>query len=280
VLEDVVGLLRCPHCAAELARRESAVGCANGHSFDVARQGYASLLHGDAQTGTADTREMIEAREAFHHAGHYEAAADLLATECAGAVAAVPGGAIVDVGAGTAYYLARVLNRLPRRVGLALDLSKHALRRAAKVHPRIGAVACDAWRALPVRTGVAAVVMSVFSPRNAAEMRRVLGPGGALLLLTPTPRHLAELIPALGLLGVDERKEERLEEQLGPYFELIRRGEHEWVMALGRADVEHLVGMGPSARHTDPARLREGVGRLPEPVTVTASVAVSVFRGL
>jgi len=189
-----------------------------------------------------------------------------------------PGGAIVDLGAGTGYYLARTLDLLPDRVGLALDVSRHALRRAAKAHPRIGAVACDAWRALPVRTGVAATVLSVFSPRNGAEMRRILRPEGSLLLLMPTPRHLAELTAALGLLSVDERKEERVEDQLGPFFELRRRSEHEWVMALGHADVEHLVGMGPSARHTDPARTRELVGLLPDPVMVTASVALSVFR--
>ena len=254
MLGDLVGLLRCPHCAAELAHGGSTVGCPNGHSFDVARQGYASLLTGDARTGTADTREMVGAREAFLGAGHYEPAADSLAAECARVVAGRPGGAIVDVGAGTGYYLARTLDLLPDRVGLALDVSKHALRRAAGAHPRIGAVACDAWRALPVRTGVAAAVLSVFSPRNGAEMRRILRPDGILLLITPTPRHLAELTAALGLLSVDERKEERLEDQLGPFFELTRRSEHEWVMALGHADVEHLVGMGPSARHTDPER--------------------------
>jgi len=140
-------------------------------------------------------------------------------------------------------------------------------------------VACDAWQGLPVRTGVAAAVMSVFSPRNGAEMRRILRSGGALLVLTPTPRHLAELTAPLGLLSVDEHKRERLAEQLDPYFELDRRREHEWVMALGHADTERLVGMGPSSRHTDPATTREQVAGLSDPLAVTASVAVSVFRG-
>jgi len=84
----MVRLLGCPHCTAELAQVGSTLGCPNGHSFDVARQGYASLLHGDAQTGTADCREMVEAREAFLAAGHYEVAAGALAAECASAPAA------------------------------------------------------------------------------------------------------------------------------------------------------------------------------------------------
>src|SRR5688572_30940209 len=44
----------------------------------------------------------------------------------------LPPGCILDLGAGTGWYLARVLDRLPGRIGLALDLSKHALRRAAR----------------------------------------------------------------------------------------------------------------------------------------------------
>jgi 23S rRNA (guanine745-N1)-methyltransferase len=66
-------------------------------------------------------------------------------------------GCVVDVGAGTGYYLAVVLERLTDRVGLALDVSKYALRRAARAHRRVGAVACDVWHGLPVATDSAAV---------------------------------------------------------------------------------------------------------------------------
>src|SRR5688572_20694208 len=123
----------------------------------------------------------------------------------------LPPGCILDLGAGTGWYLARVLERLPGRQGLALDLSKHALRRAARAHPRIGAVACDAWAPLPLRDGVAALVLSVFAPRDGAEIARVLRPGGALVVVTPTDRHLEPLVSKLGLLTVDERKEERID---------------------------------------------------------------------
>ena len=138
---------------------------------------------------------------------------------------------------------------MPGRVGLALDLSKHALRRAARAHPRIGAAACDVWRGLPVRSSVAALVLCVFAPRDGAEIARVLRPGGALLLVTPTGRHLAELVSALGLLSVDERKEERIAAKLDAHLRLERRVERDWALALSRADVANVVAMGPSARH-------------------------------
>jgi 23S rRNA (guanine745-N1)-methyltransferase len=294
VLDDALHLLACPHCGGGLARAGGSVACPNGHSFDVARSGYLSLLPGDAKLGSADTAAMVAAREAFLGSGHFERLAEALAAEAeralgdpaergaeaaaerrpapaAGRSAPAPG-CVLDLGAGTGWYLARVLDRLPGHAGLALDLSKHALRRAARAHERIAAVACDAWRPLPVRDGVAALVLSVFAPRNGPEIARVLRPGGALLVVTPTERHLAELVERLGLLTVDERKDERLAATLDAHLELERRTEHQWTLDLASDDVVNLVAMGPSARHRTPTETS------PPATAVTASVTISTYR--
>jgi 23S rRNA (guanine745-N1)-methyltransferase len=278
VLRDVLDLLRCPHCGQALALADGAVACARGHSFDVARQGYVSLLRGDARLGSADTAQMVAAREAFLAAGHFEPLAEALAGEAERALAGGAPGCVLDVGAGTGWYLARVLDRLPGRQGLALDLSKHALRRAARAHPRVGAVACDAWRPLPVRDGVAPLVLSVFAPRDGAEIARVLRPRGTLVVVTPTRAHLGRLVSAFCLLTVDARKEERLEAKLEPHLELERRAGLEWPLALGPADVANAVAMGPSARHVAQEVLEAKIAELPQPFEVTASVTISVYR--
>jgi 23S rRNA (guanine745-N1)-methyltransferase len=278
MLDDALDLLACPHCAGALSRSGGSVTCANGHAFDVARSGYLSLLPGDAKTGSADTAEMVAAREAFLGAGHFEPLAEALAEEAVRALGdraerpGLPPGCMIDLGAGTGWYLARALDRLPGRIGLALDLSKHALRRAVRAHPRIAAVACDAWRPLPVRDSVADLVLSVFAPRNGPEIARVLRPGGALLVTTPTERHLVELIERLGLLTVDERKRERLATALDAHFELERRRDREWPLELTPGDVANAVAMGPSARHA--TRAETGTAATP----VTASVTISTYR--
>jgi 23S rRNA (guanine745-N1)-methyltransferase len=281
VLDDALDLLSCPHCAGALSRSVGSVTCANGHAFDVARSGYLSLLPGDAKLGSADTAEMVAARESFLGAGHFEPLAEAVAEEAeralGGQAERPPTGCVLDLGAGTGWYLARVLDRLPGRVGLALDLSKHALRRAARAHPRIAAVACDAWRPLPVRDDAAALVLSVFAPRNGPEIARVLRPSGALLVVTPTGRHLAELVEPLGLLTVDERKDERLAAALGAHLDLERRVEREWTLDLAAADVANAVAMGPSARHVTPAR-HMTPGEAASRTAVTASVAISTYR--
>src|SRR4051812_30563040 len=169
-LEAVSRWLRCSNCGSPLP-------CVNGHRFDVARQGYLSLLSGKAVRG--DTAAMVAAREAFLSAGHFAPIRDALPRV---------DGLVVELGAGTAYYLAATLAEHGH--GIALDSSKPALKRAARAHPRIAAVACDVWAGIPVLPEVVDLVLDVFAPRNGLEIARVLKPGGTLVVVTPTEAHL------------------------------------------------------------------------------------------
>jgi 23S rRNA (guanine745-N1)-methyltransferase len=275
VLADVIDMLRCPHCGGELMLDDGTARCVEGHSFDVARQGYLNLLPGDARTGTADTAAMVRARADFLAGGHYTPIAEAVADA---AVAASPAGNTIDLGAGTGYYLAAVLERLPSARGLALDVSKHALRVATRAHPRIGAVGCDAWAGLPVRDAAATLFINVFAPRDPAELARVLAPGGSLVVVTPNRAHLSELVSAVGMLTVQERKRERLEGKLGTLFEAAGETAVERTLVLDHADVAALVAMGPSARHLNEQQVAERVAALPEPLAVTLAVTVATYR--
>jgi 23S rRNA (guanine745-N1)-methyltransferase len=279
VLEDVVPFLVCPYCGAGTTKANGALRCRSGHSFDIARQGYVSLLPAGWRGDAGDTVAMVQARERFLGAGHFAPLATRLAELAEQHLPDGPG-CVVDVGAGTAHYLAAVLERLPDRVGLALDVSKHALRRAARAHDRIGAVACDVWHGLPVADDAAVVALNVFAPRNATELARILHDAGRLLVVTPTRRHLVELVSALDLVVVDEHKAQRLAAQLDPYFEPLDRHEVIATMSLPRDDVAAVVAMGPSAWHVDTDELRERVRQLPEPMSVTLSITVGVYRPL
>ncbi|MFN2612135.1 MAG: putative RNA methyltransferase [Solirubrobacterales bacterium] len=275
MLDDVTKALRCPLCRAGLARDGGVLRCEAGHAFDLARQGYVTLLA--AQTPHAgDTAEMVAAREEFLAAGHYAPIAAAVAELCA--AAELPAGRLLELGAGTGYYLAAALEALPGRSGIAIELSRPAAQRAARAHPRIGAVRCDIWGGLPVRDASVAAALSVFAPRNAAELERVVTPGGVLAVATPASDHLAELAGPLELIGIEADKERRLEGKLISAFELTERRPLRLSLELSRSDAAALVAMGPSAHHLDPDVLASRIAAMPEPVAATASFELSLYR--
>lgn len=268
VLSDVIDDLVCPSCGRAVELAATAVRCPEGHSFDVARQGYVSMLSG-RRPPSGDTPEMVAARERFLAGGHFAPLRDAVVEA---AVAVDAPGCVVDAGAGTGHYLTAVLDALPDGRGIALDSSATALRRAARCHPRAGAVACDVWAGLPVRSGAAGVLLNVFAPRNGTDMRRVLAPGGAIVVAAPTGRHLHELVESLGLLRVDESKEQRVSDALEPSFVEAESTLVEHTMTLRPAEVADVVAMGPSAHHVAAAP-----EDLPVETVVTCSVRVSTF---
>ncbi|MFE3519311.1 methyltransferase domain-containing protein [Streptomyces sp. NPDC059166] len=273
-LDLSLDLLRCPTCRARrLHADHAALRCPVGHTFDIARHGYAGLLTGTRAT-SGDDAAMVRARERFLSTGAYAPIREVGARLAADAVS--ERATVVDVGCGTGYYLAGVLDHLSGARGLGLDTSVRALRLAARAHDRAAAVAWDVFRPFPLADGTADVVLDVFAPRNPAEFRRVLRPTGRLIVVRPTGRHLAELrdhVPAM--VAVDPAKEQRLHRALAPFFEAVVTEQVEYSATLSRPDVLDLVAMTPSARHVSSADLNDGAA-LPDRVGV--SVLATAYR--
>ncbi|WP_404816161.1 methyltransferase domain-containing protein [Streptomyces thermolineatus] len=266
-LDLSLDLLRCPACRTlRLHPGHGALRCPVGHTFDIARHGYAGLLAGTRAT-SGDDAAMVRARDRFLSTGAYAPIREVGARLAA---AAVPEQAtVVDAGCGTGYYLAGVLDQLPDARGLGLDTSVRALRSAARAHDRAAAVAWDVFRPFPLADGVADVVLNVFAPRNPAEFHRVLRPTGRLIVVRPTGRHLAELrgrLPAM--VTIDPAKEQRLHRALNPFFEDAVTEQVEYSATLTRPDALDLVAMTPSARHVNRPDLNDD-SLLPDQVTVS-----------
>jgi 23S rRNA (guanine745-N1)-methyltransferase len=280
VRDDLLPVLACPVCAEPLARTAPGqAGCADGHRYDEAKQGHLTLLPAKRRALTADTPAMVEARIRFLGRGHYAPVERALAAVMASVTAP---GVVLDVGSGPGTYLAHVLDATAPdgdtgpagadgpdgRLGVALDLSAVAIRRAARVHARAGAVVGDVTERLPVVDDGAAVVLDVFAPRNQREYARVLHPDGVLAVVTPRVGHLGELAEAT--ISVDPEKERRLHDSLTPAFVLRSSEDLTWTMDLSAEDVHDVVHMGPSHHHV-------AADRVFAPTTVTAAVTVSTW---
>jgi 23S rRNA (guanine745-N1)-methyltransferase len=258
-------LLRCPLCKTGFIAAAGALVCRNGHSFDLARGGYVNLLRPGRRRPAAagDSPVQLGHRAAFLDAGHLDAVAATIVEHIvtADAERAPSTWRILDAGSGTGHHLARVTNALTSPlIGLGLDISKDAARRAARRWPALAFAATDLWGVWPVHDGVADLVLSIFAPKNFPEAARVLCPGGWLAVAYPGRDHLVEVRRRFGLLRQygdnANRYPDLMAHFIGPSIttRLYNR------VLLDDAMLRSVVLMGPNAHHVDPPVLNAGSG--------------------
>lgn len=170
--------------------------CSERHSFDRAAAGYLNLLPPSGKKIHGDNKEMIDSRRALLDSGLYaplrEKLTDLLA-------ARMPDGAIIwDSGCGEGYYTAEVA-----RIGAnahwtvyGSDLSKDALRNAAKRSPLLRLVAASSY-ALPAPANSCDAILCLFAPQATDEFHRLLKEDGLMIQAVPGERHLYGLKEAI-----------------------------------------------------------------------------------
>lgn len=263
--------LACPLCRGALLPADKSYRCATGHSFDLAREGYLSLLHGRLKgEGRGDSRAMILARDRVHRAGVFD---PLVA-----ALAALPLGqplrSFVDLGCGEGFFLAHMARAHGINAPYGLDLSVDAVKLAAKANRQSLILRADLLQPLPFADASLDLVQSIFAPRPLAEIKRVLRPGGYALFVYPEPDHWQELRAFLPLAKIGEEKLPA-EELAGfaPVTSVVVVAKH----GLAHAQLVDLVEMSPSI-HRLTREETPWQTLLPATLTATLSVHVALFR--
>lgn len=191
--------LACPLDGLTLERSERQLRCANGHSFDLARQGYVNLLpvQNKKSREPGDSAEMVEARRRFLDAGFYAPISQALN---ALALQHLPAGAvcIVDAGCGEGYYLDRLGGALAQHdeveqaALIGLDIAKPAVIAAARRNRDITwLVASNSNPALlPASVDL---ILCMFGFPVYPAFAQMLKAGGKVLLVDAGPDHLLQL---------------------------------------------------------------------------------------
>jgi 23S rRNA (guanine745-N1)-methyltransferase len=236
----------CPHCSELLQKTEREYFCVNNHHFDVAKEGYVNLLppNEKASKDPGDSAEMITARTQFLEKGFYHPLADAVATL---AIKHFPkNGVIADIGCGQGYYTQYLYRKMlssglhPSCVGI--DISKHALRAAAKQEKDIQYAVASVIK-LPLLPQSIDIITNIFAPRHFPEFSRVLKPGGAILIVSPGPNHLQGLKSALFLSEAPHEEATFIPEK---GIEMIEEKSVESSMTLESSDdILHLCMMTP-----------------------------------
>ena len=179
-------------CGRPLTRACRHLICDAGHSFDVARSGYVSLLQPQDRRSAepGDAKEAVAARARLLDAGVGRAAIDAIVTRMP-AIAASPLVA-ADLGCGSGELLGSMA--AGRDVcGVGIDLSAAAAGMAARRFPALTWIVANADRGLPLLDASVHVITSLNGRRHVDECARVLTPDGTLIVAVPAPDDLMEL---------------------------------------------------------------------------------------
>jgi 23S rRNA (guanine745-N1)-methyltransferase len=283
----VAPCLVCPLCRGRLARAGAALRCAAGHAFDVAREGYVNLLVTSRRLPrlVGDSKEMLLARRRFLEREHYRPLSDAIsaiaarhldeAARCSDSHGAPPvppapaaSGAlcVVDLGCGDGYYLGRLsghagIHRGARVFYVGLDVARDAARLAARRYRDVDFAVADVRAGLPCADASVHLLLNVFAPRNPPEFGRIAAPEGLLLVVIPTPDHLAQVRAAVPLLRIHEDKQRHVLESFDRLFDCTGRTTIAYEVDLTADELVDLVQMSPSARHLSAADI-EAIQRL------------------
>lgn len=232
----------CPVCSQLLKEDKASFKCSSGHCFDKSASGYVNLLIKGGKKGHGDNKMMINARHNFLNKGYYE---DLKSSFCTEVKKyADKGVSLLDSGCGDGYYTAGMYDAVSESKSgevYAIDVSKEALKIAAKSCPNVSFAVASAYK-LPFEDECFDIVTSLFAPLSLNEFYRVLKRGGIFITAIPLENHLYQLKQAVYDIPYKNKPENT--EIKG--FELLNSQEvHKEIQLESNEDIKNLFTMTP-----------------------------------
>lgn len=264
--------LICPLCQQALQKQERAWVCPQGHSFDIARQGYVNLLPVQQKhsKNPGDTKEQVASRRAFLEGGFYAPIRQAL-VDAARELGAE--GPILDAGCGEGYYSSHLSQALNAPL-LGLDISKEAVRYAAGRY-KDALWVCGTAAHLPVADGSCGLVTSLFALTLPEEFHRVLREKGLYFQVLAAQDHLLGLkniiYPQLNL-----REKDTVPEL--PGFALVKSVPIRFSFTVEGAQVQNLLSMTPHVYRISKAGA-EALAATPV-LTDTASCVLNIYQAI
>ena len=189
--------LICPLCRQGFTLTEKSARCPQGHTFDLARQGYLNLHVSPVKTQY--TKDLYLARRHLFQNGVFNPLVASLSTLLL-QHRDTPSAFLLDAGCGDGSLLAAVIQTFSEQghtsAGLGIDLCKDAVKIASRSHPALTWCVADLARP-PIADSTQDIILNILAPANYAEFKRLLKPNGILAKVLPGPSHFQEIRRAL-----------------------------------------------------------------------------------
>lgn len=189
------GLLTCPKCHEILTEDGRNWRCADGHSYDTAKQGYVNLLLVDQKKSKhpGDDMDMVRARADFLDGGDYLPISDALNTLLAEQLGETKDQKMLDIGCGDGWYTVRMaagVSALGQITGL--DISRDAVRYATRRDKSIRWIVASGARP-PLQAKSQNAIVTLFTPLMPQGLEHALTDDGVVITASTGANHLSQL---------------------------------------------------------------------------------------
>ncbi|WP_094751502.1 23S rRNA (guanine(745)-N(1))-methyltransferase [Psychromonas sp. CD1] len=246
----------CPLCHTSFLTKNNTKICQNNHHFDIAKEGYLNLLPVQAKSSKnpGDNKKMMQARRAFLNSEGYRPMADKLCELVTKKLLGKSAPHILDLGCGEGYYTNLLANSLsPEAHVSALDISKVAIRYAAKRYKTISFCVASAY-AVPLVDSSLDAIIRIYAPSLESELQRLIKPGAYLFTVTPAPRHLFQLREK-----IYTHVNEHISSHNAPLgFHKVDSVNVNYILSIDNAQILHdLIQMTPFAWKFNPQKMQD-----------------------
>lgn len=187
----------CPICHQPLIENNFHLSCVSHHNFDIAKQGYINLApqHQEAyySKNLFQARHQVMGEIDFYHGLHERLVNWLFAFS----VADTQQQRVLDLGTGEGTHLAKFAQSWATKFSnelqaIGLDLAKDGITEAAKHYTDALWLVADLSK-LPFADQSVDGALTILSPSNYEELKRVLKPGAWFVKVIPGQNYLREL---------------------------------------------------------------------------------------
>ena len=245
----------CPLCQSPFTQIHNTQVCENNHHFDIAKEGYLNLLpvQSKSSKNPGDNQEMMMARRPFLNTAGYLPLAEKVAAISQQYLAERAATTILDLGCGEGYYTDIIKKTLPDSNVCGIDISKVAIRYAAKRYKEIDFCVASAYQ-VPLADDSLDLMIRIYAPSKAQELLRLIKQKCYLITVTPAPRHLYQLREVI-YEQVNDHKEEN-EAVVG--FSKIEQINVSYALEITHSQqLKDLINMTPFAWKFTPEKYNE-----------------------
>jgi 23S rRNA (guanine745-N1)-methyltransferase len=280
--------LACPIDGKKLEQIDRQYVCNNGHTFDIARQGYVNLLPVQHKRSKqpGDSKAMVLARTHFLNTGIYDNIASKLIETVSGLIIDDKSlddkdCCILDAGCGEGYYFDALFSSLSEDEGsntlsfIGLDISKDAIVQASKRNRQISWVV-GTNRQPPLEDESVDIILCMFGFISVEGFIKVLKPGGKIILVDPDVEHLRELREIIYPEVKKAKQTDSVQMELTGFAPLKTEKFQFKTNVSSNEQINHLLVMTPHFYRASKAG-REAACRL-DTLAITVDVTFRVFE--